>query len=34
VRVFGFACETEWYDEEEDLEGGTTEFFFSAGILF
>ena len=34
VRVFGFAGETEWYDEDEDLEGATTEFFFSVGILF
>jgi hypothetical protein len=34
VRVFGFAGETEWYNEEEDFEGGTTEFFFSVGILF
>ena len=34
VRVFGFAGETEWYDEEEDLDGSTTEFFFSVGILF
>ena len=34
VRVFGFAGESEWYDEEEDLEGSTTEFFFSVGLLF
>jgi hypothetical protein len=34
VRVFAFAGESEWYDEEEDLDGSTTEFFFSVGILF
>ena len=34
VRVFGFAGESEWYDEKEDLDGGTTELFFSVGILF
>jgi hypothetical protein len=34
VRVFGFAGETEWYDEDEDLEGSTTEFFLSVGLLF
>ena len=34
MRVFGFTGETEWYDEKEDLDGSTTEFFFSVGILF
>jgi len=34
VRVFGFAGETEWYDEDEDLSGSTTEFFLSVGLLF
>lgn len=34
VRVFGFAGESEWYDEKEDLDGGTTEFFISVGMLF
>lgn len=34
LRVFGFAGESKWYDEKEDLDGGTTEFFFAVGILF
>lgn len=33
-RSFGFAGNTEWYDEENDLTGSATEFFISAGILF
>ena len=34
VRGLGLSGEAEWYDEEEDLDGSTTEFFFSVGILF
>jgi len=34
VRALGLSGEAEWYDEEEDLDGSTTEFFFSVGILF
>lgn len=34
VRVFGFAGESEWYDEKEDLDGSTAEFFISVGMLF
>ena len=34
VRGFGFAGESEWHDEKEDLDGGTGEIFFSVGILF
>ena len=34
ARVFGFSGETEWYEEEEDLDGSATELFFSVGILF
>lgn len=34
LRVFGFAGESEWYDEKEDLDGSTAEFFISVGMLF
>ena len=34
VRALGLSGEAEWYDEEEDLDGSTTEYFFSVGILF
>jgi hypothetical protein len=34
ARIFGFAGESEWYDEKEDLDGSTAEVFFSVGILF
>ena len=34
MRTFGFSGDTEWYDEDEQLDGYATEFFFSVGILF
>jgi len=34
VRRLGFAGETEWYNDTDDLSGATTEIFFSVGILF
>ena len=34
VRSLGFAGKAEWYDEDEELKGNSTEFFLSIGILF
>ena len=34
VRGLGFAGEMEWYDESERMDGSTTEFFISVGMLF
>lgn len=34
VRGFGIAGAAEWYDEDERLDGNTTEFFISIGMLF
>jgi len=34
VRTLCFIGDTEWYDEDDQLNGYTTEFFFSVGILF
>jgi len=34
MRTLGFSGDTEWYDEDEQLDGYTTEFFFSVGFLF
>ncbi|MFC1877699.1 hypothetical protein ACFL2E_10585, partial [Thermodesulfobacteriota bacterium] len=34
VRALGFSGDTEWYDEDEELNGAATEFFLSVGILF
>ena len=34
VRAIGFSDESEWYNEDEDLDGNATEFFLSVGILF
>jgi len=32
--MLGFSGDSEWYDEEETLDGSTGEFFLSVGILF
>lgn len=34
MRILYFIGDTEWYDEDEQLNGYTTEFFFSVGFLF
>ena len=34
MRALNFIGDTEWYDEDEQLNGCTTELFFSVGILF
>ena len=34
VRAIGFSGESEWYNENEDLDGNVTEFFLSIGIFF
>ena len=34
VRAIGFSGKSEWYNQDEDLNGNTTELFLSVGILF
>jgi hypothetical protein len=34
ARILGFSGDSEWYDEEETLDGSTEEVFLSVGILF
>ena len=34
ARILGFSGDSEWYNEEETLDGSTEEVFLSVGILF
>jgi hypothetical protein len=34
VRAIGFSGKSEWYNQDEDLNGNATEVFLSVGILF